>query len=92
MITINRTKDQWDLYSKATAKDATTLNAAANKAVMDTLYQMQFEGVTIEAALNTSLSMARAKFHQLADVGAFDTGPLEILDDVVTRQFLFRRD
>lgn len=87
MNTINRTKEQWELYTKATAKDADTLNRAANRAVLDVLKEMQTEGVTLATAVNTALKTAQEKFLALADVGAYDTEPLWCLEYEVTSQF-----
>lgn len=92
MLTIKLSPQQWELYGSATAKDADTLNKAANRAVLDVLKEMQADGVSLDAALNTALSTAREAFYRLVKVGAFDTEPLQRLEHEVTRQFAFRKD
>ncbi|MDD2741262.1 MAG: hypothetical protein PHV02_03255 [Rhodocyclaceae bacterium] len=90
MLKIDRSANGWELYSKATAKDVHELNRAANKAVLDTLVEMQTEGVSITAALNTALGTAREVFYKHAEIGAYDTEALLALEYEVTRQFTIK--
>ena len=87
MIEIKLSKQQWELYSSASQSDVDALNAVANQAVRDVLAEMQKDGVSISAALNSALRKAQAAFFPFAEVGAYDTEPLWHLEHQVTKQF-----
>lgn len=91
MIEIKLSRKEWELYSSASQSDVDALNAAANQAVRDALAEMQKDGVSFSAALNSALRKAQAVFLQFAEVGAYDTDSLWHLEHQVIMQFSLGR-
>ena len=93
MNTIKLSKSQWNLYDSATEKDVSTMNRIANRAVLDVLFAMQEDGVSMDSAFNTSLANAYAAiFHQLANAGGYDAEALRVFERQLKSQFFFEQD